>query len=192
MGVGGPTLPAPGVPIRSKEITAADTAATFNPPPPSNRSTGIGSAGKPPRRGGVLGFLGRLLRVRIIIGIAVLAIGGIASLFVNSDSISVSSLDPGDCFETPEDWGTTSGSSTRISRVTKQDCALPHDAEVIAIVTGLEDEAIEKCFEELAALDLETFESLPDDFGLSMIGKTFRHRCIIDSPSGQLTGSIVD
>ena len=80
----------------------------------------------------------------------------------------------------------------RVSRVTTQDCALAHDSEVYAEVRTFEDELVgEMCLEAFLDLGLD-FDSLPPDVELSHFEGTLTHRCIIESASGQLVGSILD
>lgn len=156
------------------------------PRPKGLRSTGMGSAGKRQRRGGFLGFLGRWFRFRIAMGIIVLMIAGGAGLFINSNSTSAGGLDPGDCFELPD--------TSQVSRVTNQDCTLPHEAEVCAEVTGLPSNSADDCFEAFRELaeDPARFDRLPKDVDFSILEGKLRHSCIIESRSGQLVGSVLD
>lgn len=164
--------------------SAPGSATPYIPPPSRPRSTGIGSAGKP-KRGGFFGFVGRFFKIRLILGAIGLAIAGVLALFgVGDDTKSVSSLDPGDCFELVTE--------SRVRRVTVQDCALAHDSEVYAEVRTFEDEIVgEMCLEEFFNLGLAP-DSLPADLELSHFEGTLTHRCVIESPSGQLVGSILD
>lgn len=162
-------------------------AVDYVPPAPSRqRSTGIGSAGRPPRRGGFMGFLGRFFKFRLALLAIGLVIGGIGALFgLGEGTSSIGSLEPGDCFEMPED-------AVRISRVTDQDCALTHDAEIYAEVTSLfDDEVEEECFRAFVDARL-TLEGQPDDVELWWFEGRVRHQCAIVSPSGSLVGSIFD
>lgn len=171
--------------IGTTAATDPGAIAPYQTPPKAKRSTGIGSAGKRTRRGGFLGFLGRVFKIRLILGIIGLAIAGVLALFgVGGDTTSVGSLDPGDCFELVTE--------TRVRRVTVQDCALPHNSEVYAEVRTFDDELVgEMCFEEFFNLGLD-FESLPPDAEFSYFEGTLTHRCIVESASGQLVGSILD
>ncbi len=167
--------------------TEPEVADSYRPPPPGRRSTGIGSAGRPQKRGGILGFLGSFLKFRLILGAIGLAIGGIAALFgFGEGSVQVSNLEPGVCFEAPGE------EERRVNRVTVQDCALAHGAEMFAEIRTFEDEIVgEMCLEELFNMQVD-IEQLPDDFNIGYFEGVLTHRCIISSPSGQLVGSILD
>ena len=169
--------------------TAATEPETYVPYTPQERSrkrsTGTGSAGKPARRGGFLGFLGRFFKIRLILGAVGLAIAGIAALFgIGEGTTSVRSLEPGDCFEYVEE--------DRLRNVKVQDCALAHGAEMFAEVQTFEDDIVgEMCLEEAYNLNLD-FDRLPADVRFGYFEGTLTHRCTVASPSGQLVGSILD
>ncbi len=123
-------------------------------------------------------------RDRLKIGAVVLAIIAFAvyANFFTPDTSSIAGLDVGDCFEAPD--------GRRIKRLTIQDCALPHEGQVIAEANGLRDDAGDKCADAFARLDPQRLLTLPSDARFGVLNATISHRCVVTSPSGQLTQSL--
>ena len=132
----------------------------------------------PPRQGRrILGM--RPLRAAMLAGFLVLiAVAGISSI----GTTSVSSLGVGDCFESPG-FGD-------ITRVNDQDCDGPHEAQIYAVVEASSLFADEPCLTAFLELDPERVDRLPDDAEFGALSDDATTLCLVESPSGQLVGSL--
>ncbi|MEM7093886.1 MAG: hypothetical protein AAF567_12855 [Actinomycetota bacterium] len=144
------------------------------PPPPPATSAAAGAAPVAPAPQKPWYRRGRYIAAAVV-GVIVLlaAIGSIGT--TRAGNLSV-----GDCFEIPD--------GTSISSVTDQDCSGPHEAEVFAEVEGSRFQAEGLCFE--AFLALTSFDAVPVDAELALLSDENEHKCLIESPSGALVGSI--
>lgn len=132
----------------------------------------------------------------IVWKLGLVALVGLGLFLFNRGSTSTDDLAVGDCFEIP---------SGEFSSVDNQSCGDPHEAQIIARVTGvvlssgtaLETPGLpsigDQCFEAFAELDPAKVEALPADVQLeaygAALGPTF---CVVESRSGGLVGSLLD
>lgn len=119
----------------------------------------------------------------IRIGIGVIVLGGI--IFTQCGKTGADDLDLGDCFEIPDEGD--------FSRVTNQDCAGAHEAQIYAEAPLLT--TINSCESLLIELIIDTTATIPDDVSLAQItdeDEIGGGWCVVTSTSGQLVGSVLD
>lgn len=168
----------------SMQEAANASASSFTPPAPPGRTPPPVRVGGARGRSSTLSWIGRMFQWRIL----VLVVGGVIMLIIGlvttRGTTTARGLDAGDCFEIPEE--------NRVDRVTDQDCAGPHEAEVYAEVSGTRSDASEKCIEAFEEVMAGSAFEIPFDAEFAILEGTIRHHCIIESPSASLVGSILD
>lgn len=136
-----------------------------------------------PRRQRGRGRFGTRDKLKLGAIVLVIAAAVVYANFIGPDTSSIGGLDVGECFETP---------GTSAKRVTMQDCALPHQGQVVAEANGLRADSQEKCAEAFDALDPTRLATLPADASFRVLNATISHRCVVISPSGQITQPLTD
>lgn len=146
-----------------------------------------------PKQGG--GFNMRLLGIPIVLGM--LAIGAIT----NRGTTTADDLQPGDCFIMPSGDG-------EFSRLNTEDCALPHDGQILSVATVASSGPYPGDFDiywntvynscESSLSRIVRLDAMPDDTELNFFSPTEsswkmddrESLCYIHSPGG-LDGSFV-
>lgn len=95
----------------------------------------------------------------------------------------ISALVPGDCFLTPPSPGSPN--------VELWPCNEFHGGEVIDLVRGPIDAALEACSAIAQALPPEATAGLPDDAAVTLLLDEPDHRCVLISRSTAMIGSVV-
>lgn len=127
---------------------------------------------------------GRKIPTTWLIRGGLLALVLVGGWFFGRGETSAGSLDVGDCFELPV--GTDDFSSVK-----DQECAGPHEGEIVAQVEApTVDAAFDACFDAFEALGVDG-STLPNDVDLTLFGeeRSNDYSCVLQSASGGLLRS---